>query len=121
VKRMTAAAQKGRDALEEACDLYEQGDFKNALAKFREAAVQGSLQAQINLGNMFDAGEGVEKNFAAAVRCYKVASKKGSAEAAFNLAVSYRNRGQIRWARFWFQRASELGDADAIGELDKIT
>jgi TPR repeat protein len=120
MKKPGTGADDGRASLEQGCDYYLDGKFKEAFEQFHRAAIDGNLQAQVNLGNLFDAGEGVEKNFPAAVRWYKTAVKAGSAEAAFNLAMSYRNRGQNRWAKFWLEKASQLGDTDAVAELAKL-
>lgn len=114
-----AKGTRGRLLLERACDAYEAGNLVDAVRQFQKAARLGNPNAQINLGNLYDAGEGVEMNFQSAVRCYRLAAKNGLPEAAYNLAVAYRNRGNNRWAQFWFRRASEMGDADAAAELSR--
>ena len=112
-----AKRTRGRFLLERACDAYEAGDLATAFQLFQQAARAGNPNAQVNLGNLYDAGEGVEVSFESAVQWYKLAAKKGLPEAAYNLAITHRNRGNIRWAQFWFIRASEMGDADAALEL----
>lgn len=115
--KIDAKGARGRALLERACDAYEIGNLAEAVRQFQQAARLGNPNAQINLGNLYDAGEGVEMSFESAVRCYRLAAKKGLPEAAYNLAVAYRNRGKNRWAQFWLLRASEMGDADAAHEL----
>jgi TPR repeat protein len=62
---------------------------------------------------MFDAGEGTAPNARLAASYYKLAIRKGVPEAAYNLAVTYLNQGQLRWANYWLRRASAMGDEDA--------
>lgn len=102
-----------RRYLELGCADYEQGKLKAAARKFLLAARLGSTEAQVNLANMYDAGEGVKLDPQRAVHYYKLAVRKGSPEAAYNLSLSYKQRGNYRWAYYWMKRASELGDADA--------
>jgi len=114
---MKNAQPQNRVYLEQGCDLYEQGKPHEAFFAFQCAAKLGNPQAQVNLGNLYDAGEGVEQDRKRAAYWYKRAVKKQVPEAAYNLAVSYKQQGKIKWAQFWFKRASEMGDEDAMDEL----
>lgn len=114
---MKKTLSRNRVDLEYGCDLYEEGKFKEAFLAFQRAAKLGNPQAQVNLGNLYDAGEGVEQDQKLAAYWYKHAIKNGVAEAAYNLAVSYKQQGKIKWAQFWFKRASEMGDEDAMDQL----
>lgn len=104
----------GRRHLALGCADYERRAFKSAIRHFQAAARRGNSEAQVNLGNMHDAGEGTEPNAKLAAHYYKLAIRKGVPEAAYNLAVSYRQQGKSRWANYWLRRASEMGDADAM-------
>lgn len=108
---------RGRNWLERGCDAYAQGDVSGAVLHFQRASRLGDAHAQVNLGNLYDAGEGVEKNFDLAVRYYKLAIKKGLPQAAYNLGIAYRTQGNERLAQFWFKRAAEMGDEDAGMEI----
>lgn len=114
---LEAKCARGRALLERACDAYEAGDLAAASQLFRQAARLGNPNAQVNLGNLYDAGEGVEMSFGSAVWYYRLAAKNGLPEAAYNLAVAYRNRGKNRWSQFWLRRASAMGDSDATVEI----
>jgi len=107
-----------RKNLEQGCEAYEKGNFAAAVQYFRSAARLGNPEAQVNLGNMYDAGEGVEADFKRAAHYYKLAASKGVPEAAYNLAVAYKQRGMPFWGAFWLRRAGELGDEDATAELN---
>jgi TPR repeat protein len=102
-----------RHHLELGCAEYERRRFKSAIRHFRMASRIGIAEAQVNLGNMHDAGEGTKPNPRLAVHYYKLAVRKGVPEAAYNLAVTYRRQGRSRWASYWLRRACELGDIDA--------
>jgi len=45
------------------------------------AAVQGLPQAQLNLGILFETGEGVSQDKAEAISWYRMAAEKGNKEA----------------------------------------
>jgi uncharacterized protein len=107
----------GRSYLELGCADYERGDFELAVQHFLAAAQRGNAEAQVNLGNMLDAGEGVAQNADLAAHYYKLAIRKGLPAAAYNLAVSHLHRGNFRWAKYWLRRASGMGDADAAEEI----
>ncbi len=52
-------------------------------------AEQGNASAQLNLGIMYDNGEGVPENDAEAVKWYRLAAEQGLANAQSNLGVMY--------------------------------
>ena len=106
--------------LERGCDFDEQGKFSLAFKHFSKAAVLGNIEAQVNLGNLYDDGKGCKKDPELAVYWYKRAIKRGSPAGAYNLAVHYRTLGNIRWAKYWFKRADLMGDEDAKSELEKL-
>lgn len=103
----------GRIHLELGCADYERRAFESAAQHFKIASKRGNSEAQVNLGNMYDAGEGVELDAKLAVHYYKLAVRKGIPEAAYNLAISYRQHGKLYWANYWLQRAKKMGDVDA--------
>lgn len=110
----------GRSELEHGCYLYEEGKLEEAFLAFHRAAKLGNPEAQVNLGNLYDNGYGVEHDPKRAAYWYKRAIKKGLPEAAYNLAISYKKQKKLKWASFWFKRAFEMGDEDAMDELDKM-
>lgn len=109
-----------REILELACDLYESGERRRSVGLFKQAAAAGVIEAQVNPANIYDAGDGVRADFQAARYWYRRAVDHGSPEAAYNLAVSYLNRGNFRWARYWLLVAEKLGDADARELLEEF-
>ena len=103
------AHSAARLELERGCDLEDQGQFKLAIKHYLKAARLGSPEAQVNLANLYDEGTGCEKNLEQAVYWYKRAVKLGSPQAANNLAQHYRQLGKLRWARYWLDRAAQMG------------
>lgn len=110
-----------RAVLETGCDLYEEGDRKRAARLFREAAIGGVAEAQVNLANMYDAGDGISSDFEAARYWYRRAVKQGCPEAAYNLGISYLRRNSLRWGRHWLKAAAAMGDEDAQQLLDRMS
>ncbi|GLQ90251.1 hypothetical protein [Dyella flagellata] len=52
-----------RVMLENACDLFESGERRKSVKLFLKAASMGSLEAQVNLANLYDEGDGVKESF----------------------------------------------------------
>ena len=53
---------------EDGVEAYVSGDFPNALRIFRLVAKQGHASAQVNLGVMYDNGQGVPEDDKEAVK-----------------------------------------------------
>ena len=64
-------------------------DRGQALALYRQAADQGHAGAQTNLGAAYEAGHGVERDFAQAADWYRKAADHGNAVAQYNLGKLY--------------------------------
>jgi TPR repeat protein len=84
---------------------------------FRRAAERGSRPAQNNLGILLGDGNGVRKNVEEAFLWLRTASRAGDPCAAQNIAVTYRENGDLQKAFNWFRRAAEAGDGDALIQL----
>lgn len=102
---------------EDADAAYARGDFPEALRIYRALANQGVAAAQFNLGVMFDFGQGVGRDPAAALRWYREATAKGHGGAQFNLGGLYFEgvgvpQDRLR-AYMWFTLAAEAGAAGA--------
>ncbi|USA54693.1 sel1 repeat family protein [Acinetobacter sp. C32I] len=86
-----------------------------------EAAEQGDVEAQYNLGAMYADGDGVEQNDAKAFEWFQKAANQGEASAQYNLAVMYDNgkgiEKDIKQAYYWYFKAAEQGDLDAQHHL----
>lgn len=93
-------------------ECEEAGDVRGAIRLYTRAAKLGQPLAQSNLANLLD--DKVKPSRAAeAVYWYKRAIKSGNENAAWNLAIHYRNRGSDRWYKYWLQIAANMGEKDA--------
>jgi len=122
--------KKSRSAIE----LYDNGQYGDALTKFRTLASNNNAVAQNYLGFMHSRGQGVEKSPLMAVNYYRRAAQKGVRSAQFNLALAYatgRGAQEDQTQAFeWYYKAAlqdypraakAVGDiyATGIGGVDK--
>ena len=84
---------------------------------FRRAAEHGSAPAQNNFGILLGNGSGVRKNVEDALLWLRKAFHAGESCAAQNIAITYRENGDLTTAFKWFRRAAEAGDGDALIQL----
>ena len=63
------------------------GNFAVAVAEWRPLANDGHVEAQFNLGTIYEAGFGVPKDAAEAAGWYAMAAGQGHARAQYNLGV----------------------------------
>lgn len=68
---------------------YDRANYKTALQVWLPAAELGDVEAQVNVGEIFERGLGGEPNYEAAVIWYQKAAEKGNARAQFNLGTLY--------------------------------
>lgn len=105
---------------DEANQAWDAGDKKRAFKLFLAAARGGEEDAFNSVGYFFDHGIGVKKDSGSAFAWYRRAAMRGNLAGCLNLAVCYRNAGNLRRAKFWFEKAREQGDGSAAYELGKI-
>jgi len=105
------------DLFEDAVGAYNRGDYATALLLFRPFAEQGHVDAQFNLGLMYDKGEGTPQDYAAALKWYRLAAEQGDASAQYNVALMHdQGEGTAQdyaEALQWYRLAAAQGDADA--------
>ncbi len=127
---LLARARSGdREAEWEVADRYADGCkdkrgkviVRRSTAKaaqwLRRAAERGSGPAQNNLGVLLSNGNGVRKNVEEALLWLKKAFRAGDTCAAQNIAITYRENGDLKTAFKWFRRAAEAADGDALIQL----
>ncbi len=68
---------------------YDRANYKTALQVWLPAAELGDLEAQTNVGEIFERGLGGEPNYEAALIWYQKAAAQGNARAQFNLGTLY--------------------------------
>ncbi|MDH3979753.1 MAG: sel1 repeat family protein [Gammaproteobacteria bacterium] len=103
---------------------YLKGDYSAAFNEWLPLAELGDVEAQYNLGVMFDEGAGRERDLTAAADWYRKAAEQGFMDAQTNLGIMYyhgqgvaRDRAE---ATKWFQQAANRGDSEAAAYLERI-
>jgi TPR repeat protein len=63
--------------LEDAGAAYDRGDYETAIREYRPLAEKGEASAQVQLGWLYETGEGVTENDAEAAKWYLKAAEQG--------------------------------------------
>jgi uncharacterized protein len=106
--------------------LFVRADKEDGLGRKRSAfrlmlaaAKLGDSGAQVNVGNYYDDGKGVQRNRSAALYWYKRAYRRGESCAAHNIGVLWRSEGNLRRALYWFFRSVKLGNDESNLDIGK--
>ncbi len=103
---------------------YAAGRFIDALRIWRPQAERGDARAAFELGLLYDLGEGVGQDAAAAYTWYRRAAESGYVLGEFNLAVMFDSgTGTTRnptEAALWYARAAAHGYARAEYNLAQL-
>ena len=85
-------------------------------------AEQGDVQAQNDLGEMYETGQGVNQDYKAAFEWSKLAAEQGHADAQFRLGWMYMTGHGVAQddnaAIEWYKLAAEQGHTDARATLN---
>jgi len=104
---------------------YLKGDYEAAFREWLPLAELGDVEAQYNLGVLYDEGAGVEQDLAVAADWYRKAAEQGFIDAQTNLGTMYYYGHGVacdyQEAAKWFRLAADQGDTEASGYLSKIT
>jgi uncharacterized protein len=68
---------------------YDRADYRSALNVWMPAAEAGDAEAQVNVGEIFERGQGGQPNYEAAKIWYEKAAAQGNTRAQFNLGTLY--------------------------------
>ena len=87
----------------------------------QDRAEEGDADAQLQLGHLYESGEGVPKDYTKAAKWYRKAAEQGNAEAQLYLGCSYATgRGVPQHSAEhlkWIRKAAQQGLADAQVQL----
>ena len=104
--------------------LYKQRNYTAANRTWRPLADRGVPEAQYNLGQAYDSGEGVLKDPAQSAIWYSKAAEQGYAAAQYNLGVDYLKGDGVKEDRGtavrWITLAAKQGLPDAVNALKTI-
>lgn len=100
---------------------YDAGRFTDAMGIWAQLSHEGSAEAQLGLGLLYDLGNGTPENPEIAFVWYKMAAEAGLPAAEFNVAAMYDGgRGVPRnheSAALWYARAGARGHHRAQFDL----
>ena len=98
-------------------DAFREQDYYTALSLWLGEAEDGSAEAKMGLGTLYDLGLGVARDSATAFRWYLEAAEEGLADAQFNVAVMLDAGTGVPQDRaaaaLWYARAAAAGNVRA--------
>ena len=111
----TVKFQDLKTDVEKGTYYYDRHKYKQAFYWFKKTANQGFALAQLELGVMYDKGQGFPQDYKQAVYWYKKSANQGNAEAQYNLGVMYA-QGQglpqdYKQAFYWYKKSANQGFA----------
>lgn len=100
-------------------------DYEQAVYWYKQAALQGHVLAQYNLGHQYLAGLGAERSESEAMEWWLKAAEQDHALAQFNVGRGYYLGIGLsenhKKSRFWFERAAKNGEPKSIEILEQIS
>ncbi len=100
--------------------LGAEKDEGKAFEWFERSAKQGLSYAQSELAMLYYDGKGVDKNIKLAEEWWLIAAKQEDEYAQYNLASLMLERGDIKQAYYWFNRATQNNHPDAKAALEQL-
>jgi TPR repeat protein len=113
-------SHSGTDEHDIANALFEEGEYKEALERYRILAQGGSVNAQLRIGWMYHAGRGVDQDLDEAYRWYQKAADANSPAGQFYLGTLYRTQKQYQQAIEWVEKSALQGYPPAMYRLGKM-
>ena len=121
----SAADQGSLPGLYNLSKVYAQGlvndepDLEKAFEYMKKAAEGGFAWAQEDLARLYMNGEGITKNLEKAVEWFEKAAEQNMANSQYVLGLFYERgietiKGDFEKAKYWYTKAAENGDEDAI-------
>jgi len=105
-------------------DCYQKNDFPGAMEYFQQAADQGDVLAVVQIGLMYDFGQGVLQNYTEARKWYLRAAEKGEPRAMYLMGHMYEFGEGVSIdnsiAYTWYLKSAQRGHASAQFEIGKI-
>ncbi|MBO0733782.1 MAG: sel1 repeat family protein [Methylocapsa sp.] len=116
---------KGQDHNRDAGEAaYGDGRFRDALRIWQPLAESGDPRAAFGLGLLYDLGEGIGQDSAAAYNWYRRAAEEGYVPAEFNVAImcdsGIGTERNLAEAALWYARAAAHGYARAEYNLAQL-
>jgi hypothetical protein len=129
-KKLKLAKVGDEDAQVAVAMAYETGsdtklDAAEAAKWYREAALQGNVEAQFRLARIVSKGaKGLKQDYPTAIKLYEAAAAKGHAPAMNALGLMHENGEGVTAdpakAAEWFRKAADANLADAENNLGML-
>jgi TPR repeat protein len=117
-------AQPANADLDKGLAAVQSGQWDKAYRQFQASAAQGNTDAQVNLGNLYLRGLGVERDESKAYEWFAKSARQGNAQALGKLGIlHFYGLGVTEdhaAAADWFRKAAEKGNADAAMILAEL-
>ena len=110
VAAMTAPA---RADVKTGFEMWERGEFAQAIAEWRPLAIAGDAEAQYNLGQAYRLGRGVPTDPKQAELWYGKAAAQGNAQARDNYGLLLFQNGKRSEAMTYIRESAERGEPRA--------
>jgi hypothetical protein len=103
---------------------YQKSDYAAALKQWQPLAESGSPDAQFNVALMYEAGQGVAKNYQQAAKWFERAANQGHLRAQHNLGAMYGvgegvKRDYVQ-AYKWLSLCAAKGDSGCASQRDQV-
>ena len=104
---------------------YQEKRYEDAFKWYEHAANQGIAQAQLRLSQMYQAGEGVDKDETAATHWLFKAASQGIAQAEYEYAIALEfgrgiKRAQMEQVAVWYEKAAQHAYPEAMLKIAKL-
>ena len=101
----------------EAYAKYKMGQYEEAREIWSSLAEQNNATAMINLANLYEQGQGVERDLKQSIDWLTKAADLGDTRGQFQLAMAYEKglgvERDLQKAAYWLTKAAEQGDETA--------
>jgi TPR repeat protein/DnaJ-domain-containing protein 1 len=111
-KKPVSQAEEAEQWFKLGLAAYSKQDYQTAFNYYQKAATQNNVDAQSNLGYMYQYGQGVIKDEATAVKWYQKAAQQGNVYSQNKLSSIYEKNIKAQ-KEAELQKAAEQGDAEA--------
>jgi TPR repeat protein len=99
------------DTYEKAMELYNKGEYPNALKILKVLSEKGDAKAQNDVGVMVEMGQGTRANFRLAAEYYEKSALQGYAEGQCNFGQIKKAQKKYGEAIRWFKKSAKQGNA----------
>lgn len=121
---MCWASSSSASTYEQGRACFEKNDYLCAVDIWFPLAKSGNTQAQFSIGQMYWYGQGVERNYQAALAWYEEAADLGDETAQLAMAQAYTDgialQPSPKKTFYWYKKAAQGGSTEGMRRLGKM-